>query len=168
MQMHATQQQQTATVTRNYPHPEPDATPDTARREGPKPRKTNPAKAADPPRIVARIRRPDGEVYWVTSRSHPERLHRVEVKPGRLVCGCPASVYTGRCAHRQVVHDLLADEAQARALLEELHETQAAIADTGVILRRCQAKTAAMDTTAAARETAMLRRSNEPFSMLRK
>lgn len=63
-------------------------------------------------RIVGRVVRPSDEVtvFFVTSQSQPGKLYRVQVLRGRLVCPCEASIYTGRCAHRRLVHEVLAAE----------------------------------------------------------
>ena len=67
-----------------------------------------------PAKIVGHVVRPrDGmEVFFVTSQSQDGKLYRVKVRCSRLVCGCPASVYTGNCAHRKLVHAAL--EAEMR------------------------------------------------------
>ncbi len=67
-------------------------------------------------RIVADITRVrDGKrVFWVTSQSQPGKLWRVAVERARLSCGCPASVYTGNCAHRKLAHAVLEAEYAER------------------------------------------------------
>lgn len=74
--------------------------------------KTVVRRIKEPARIVADITRPsDGKrVFYVTSQSQPGKLYRVAVMRNRLACGCPASVYTGNCAHRKAVHAVLERE----------------------------------------------------------
>lgn len=137
-----------------------------------------PAKPTVKPsaRIVGRIRRPsDGlEVFLVESRSHPGALWRVEVRRARLVCGCPASVYTGRCAHRTSVHEWLSREhEEKREERKEAEETSARLretSDTGETAPRRAPSGVSAPTTASSAPgaDALLRRSNRPFSLLKR
>ncbi len=61
------------------------------------------------------VRMSDGvRVFFVTSQSQPGKLYRVQVLRGRLDCRCSASVFTGSCTHRKLVHAVLEAEYAER------------------------------------------------------
>ncbi len=120
--------------------------------------KTAIRRIKEPARIVADITRPsDGKrVFYVTSQSQPGKLYRVAVMRNRLACGCPASVYTGNCAHRKVCHEKLEAE------YAEKHEKE----HTRDVVTIC---IPAPSVSAASHpgDTAIVRRSQQPFSLLK-
>jgi hypothetical protein len=72
-------------------------------------------------RIIGRgISRQTGDrVLIVSSNSDPVRGHVVTIQGNRLHCDCIASQYGRYCAHRALVHEVLAAEAHQ----QERHET---------------------------------------------
>lgn len=113
--------------------------------------------------------------FWLTSRSEPGREHCVYVlASGRLTCDCASSHFRNSCAHRTAVQQALADEAartrQAEASAEEELPRYGITAKGRAALERWRAEQAqqqAQAEEAAARETAPLRRSQQPFSLMK-
>jgi hypothetical protein len=81
-------------------------------------------------------------VFTVASRTEANHWYLVVVHADQLECQCKGSLYYGRCAHRQVVHDRLVEERNAK--------------------REAEAKAAAK-----ARDAAPLYRDNRPFSIFK-
>lgn len=102
-------------------------------------------------------RKSDGAtVYTVTSSSDPARWHLVAVMGSRLVCDCQAGRRGLVCQHRALVHERILAE---RVALQAITPAVAAIR---------AGRSASRGTVAASHpgDTAILRRSNRPFSIL--
>jgi hypothetical protein len=100
-------------------------------------------------------RRADGaHLFVVSSARDPVRGHLVIVAGPHLQCDCAAAQYRRLCQHRAIVHErLLAERSASQVAAARTAKTSAVFAthDTGAIASR--------------RDTAILRRSQRPFSI---
>ena len=100
-------------------------------------------------------RKSDGAtVYTVTSSSDPARWHLVAVMGVRLSCDCQAGRRGLICQHRALVHERIeAERTAAQVVASAVAATSAGRASRG--------------TPAHPGDTALMRRSNRPFSIWR-
>jgi hypothetical protein len=107
-------------------------------------------------------RKSDGAaVYAVPSRSLANMWHLVVVEGLRLSCDCHAAKHGRYCAHRTAVRARLELEAQVRRDVREREQERALHAAARALAEVEQSQ------RVERRETAILARSNAPFSLFK-
>ena len=103
---------------------------------------------------TGRLRADGARLFVVSSTSDPVRGHLVVVVGHHLQCDCTAAQYGRLCQHRAIVHErLLAERAASQVNSSRNAETRAVCA------------TRDPETTTTTPDTAILRRSQRPFSL---
>lgn len=117
--------------------------------------------------------------YLVSSQTEAGRAHVVEQLPARLACDCKGFGYRGRCAHvaAVVAHKARLELERAASVPAPVPAPAPAPRETGATgdvlqgppARAPSSANRATDHRARTRmDTALLRRSQEPFSLLRR
>jgi hypothetical protein len=97
--------------------------------------------------------------YLVSSQSEPGRSHVVEQQPTRLICDCKGFAYRGKCAH---VSAVVAHKQRLQAEHAEAEDRVSRVAPATP-----KAPAMAYRQSSHPGDTALPRRNNEPFSLMR-